>query len=97
MQRGKFYNLQSKAYFNCILFVFEKKQNSVRPIVTVAKSHFFLHKRKTFFLISSFYDLIRFLKKRNIPEDAAWKALQFTKNSLFLLRTFCFRKKKNSV
>ncbi len=83
MQRGKFYNLQSKAYFNCILFDVEKKQNSVRSIVAVVKSHFFLHKLKAFFPTSSFYDLIRFLKKRNIPENAAWKTLRFTKNSLF--------------
>src|ERR1700722_16012200 len=38
MQREKLYNLQTKVYFNCILFVFKKKQNAVRPIFAVAKT-----------------------------------------------------------
>ena len=38
MQREKLYNLQTKVYFNCILFVFKKEQNAVRPIFAVAKT-----------------------------------------------------------
>ncbi len=38
MQFEKLYNLQTKVYFNFILFVFKKKQNSVTPIFVVAKN-----------------------------------------------------------
>ncbi len=41
MQREMLYNLVIKAYLNCVLFVFTKKQNSVRPIFVVAKKSFF--------------------------------------------------------
>ncbi len=41
MQREKLYNLQSKAYFNCILLVFKKKQNPVRPF-SLPRENFFL-------------------------------------------------------
>jgi hypothetical protein len=40
-----------------------------------------------------FYNLIRFIEKQNTPQDAALKALQFTKNSLFLLCIDRFQKK----
>ncbi len=36
-------------------------------------------------------------KKQNIPQDAAWKALQFTNDSLFYSFTFCFQNGQNSV
>ncbi len=38
MEREKLYNLQTKFYFNCLIFVFEKNQNSVQPIFAVAKT-----------------------------------------------------------
>jgi hypothetical protein len=38
MQHEKLYNLQTKVYFNYVLFVSEKKQNSVRQSFTVAKT-----------------------------------------------------------
>jgi hypothetical protein len=38
MQREKFYNLESTAYFNSALFCFQKKQNSMRSIFAVAQS-----------------------------------------------------------
>jgi hypothetical protein len=37
------------------------------------------------------HNLIRFIRKQNIPEDAAWKALQFTYDSLFYNSMFCFQ------
>ena len=48
------------------------------------------------FCISFFHQLIRCIKKQNIPQDAAWKALQFTKNSFFFSCTFCFQNEQNS-
>ena len=36
MQREKLYNLHCKTDFNCVLFVFKKTQNYVRPIFEVA-------------------------------------------------------------
>ena len=35
--------------------------------------------------ISIFNHLIRCIQKQNTPQDAAWKALQFIKNSLFYI------------
>jgi len=56
MQREKNYNLQSKAYFNCALSAFKKKQNPVRPIFDAAEKSFFsMTTRNSFFLISSFF------------------------------------------
>ncbi len=72
MQRENFCNLQSKAYFNCVLLLSEKKQNSVRSAFDAAKKSFFLCDERLLFLISSFYRLICLRKKeRNIPQDAA--------------------------
>jgi hypothetical protein len=43
---------------------------------------------RVFYLI---YPLVCFiLKKQNTPQDAAWKTLQFTKNSLCSQGPFCF-------
>jgi hypothetical protein len=39
MQREKLYNLHNKAYCNYEIFVFKKKQNSVRLIFAIAKAH----------------------------------------------------------
>ena len=36
MQREKFYHQNRKTYFNCVLFVFKKTQNYVRPTFEVA-------------------------------------------------------------
>ena len=61
------------------------------------QNHFLVH-YNLLFLISSFYHLICFIKrKQNIPQDAAWRALQFTKNSLYYIGTFCFKNMRNSV
>ena len=38
MQREKLYNLQANVYLKCILLVFKKKENSVRPIFAVVKT-----------------------------------------------------------
>jgi hypothetical protein len=45
MQREKLYNLQSKAYFNCILFVSKKTKLCATSFRRCEKS-FFLHKRE---------------------------------------------------
>jgi hypothetical protein len=37
------------------------------------------------------HNLIRFIRKQNIPEDAAWKALQFTYDPLPYNSMFCFQ------
>jgi len=39
MQREKLYNLHNKAYFNCEMFVYEKKQNPVQLVFAIAKAH----------------------------------------------------------
>ena len=39
MQCEKLYNLHCKTYFNCVLFVFKKKQNYVSLIFEVTKIH----------------------------------------------------------
>ncbi len=35
-------------------------------------------------------------KKIYIPQDAAWKAVQFTQDSFFYISTFCFQNRQNS-
>jgi hypothetical protein len=46
-----------------------------------------------FFLFWSFYYLICLVKReQNIPQDAAWKALQFTSNSLLIYMNLSFFK-----
>ena len=48
-----------------LYFLFSKKQNCVRPILDGAKKSFFsMRTRNSFFLISSFYYLICFCKKK---------------------------------
>jgi hypothetical protein len=50
------------------------------------------------FCISFYHDLIpRRKKKQNIPKDAAWRALQFTNDSLFYSCTFDYQNEQNSV
>jgi hypothetical protein len=50
------------------------------------------------FLISSFYPVIWFCKKKQkMPQDAAWNAVQSISWSLFHLCKFCFQKKQNSM
>ncbi len=68
-----------------------KRQDSVRPLFGAAKKSFFL---SHFICLSP---NMFSLKKNNTPEDAAWKALQSTKQSLFWLCNFCFQKKQNCV
>ena len=61
MQREKLYNLQSKAYFNCILFVSKKAKLYVINVRRCKKS-FFLHEQGILFVISYSYQLICFGK-----------------------------------
>jgi len=64
MQREKPYNLQSKAYFNCILFVFKKSKTLCDQFLPLRKKSFLSKQmRNFFFLISSFYHRIHFIKK----------------------------------
>ncbi len=56
MHCEKLYNLQSKAYFNCI-FLFQKKQKYVINVHRCKKTHFF-YMNKGFFVISYSYQLI---------------------------------------
>ena len=91
MQREKLYNLQSKAYLNCILFFSKKAKLSATSFRRCEKSFFSTQTRNFFFLISSFYHLIRFIKKENISQDAVWKALQLTYDRfVFIVAFFCF-------
>jgi hypothetical protein len=84
MHREKLYNLQTEIYFNCLLFAVKKQQNSVRPIFEIVKEVIFWHERECCFLIFSYNHLICFLwKNQNLPQNAEWKSLHFTKNSLF--------------
>ena len=46
--------------------------------------------------ISFLRHLLHCIKKQNIPQDAAWKKLQFRKDSLFYSCTFCFQNERNS-
>ena len=46
--------------------------------------------------ISFLRHLLHCTKKQNIPHDAAWKKLQFRKDSLFYSCTFCFQNEQNS-
>ena len=94
MQREKLYNLQRIVYFNCVLFVLKKKQNSVGPVFAVAKKSFFSTQTRNFlFLISYFYHLIRFIKKEiyhNIQREKLY-------NLHSKAYCDCFQKKQNSV
>ncbi len=87
----KLYNRQSKRSFKCIRFVFEKPKLYGTNFRRYENIFFSAQTRNFFFLISSFYRLIRFIKKRIIPRDAAWIALQSTKNSLFYCVLFIFK------
>ena len=71
MQREKLYNLQSKAYFNCVVFVFKKRKILCEQFLSLQKKSFFLHERGTLFLILSFITQYALVKKQNIPIDAA--------------------------
>ena len=46
--------------------------------------------------ISFLRHLLHCTKKQNIPHDAAWKKLEFRKDSLFYSCTFCFQNEQNS-
>jgi hypothetical protein len=41
--------------------------------------------------ITCFNHLVRCIKKQNIPQDTAWKALQFTYDRLFYICSFSFQ------
>ena len=66
------------------LFVFKMNKILNGQISTLRKRDCFLVKVECVYPISSVYYLIcLILKKQNTPQDAAWKALQFTKNNLW--------------
>jgi hypothetical protein len=98
MQREKLYNLHKIAFFIAALFSSKIVKISSGQISTVRKRCFFWYKMKSFFFLSScFYHLISFIKKKqNTPQDAAWKALQFVKDSWFYSCTLCFQNWQNS-
>ena len=55
MQREKLYNLHSKAYFNCIIFVFEESKTLYDSFSRLGKDLFFLHECEcSFFLFHLF-------------------------------------------
>ena len=66
MQREKLYNLQTKVYFNNILFVFKKMQKSVQPIFAIVKKIVFLQQWEFLLLILFFYRLLCFFKRNKI-------------------------------
>ncbi len=43
MQSEKLYNPHSKAYFNCIIFVFRESKTLCDSFSSSRKNHFFLH------------------------------------------------------
>src|ERR1700722_11574361 len=75
MQREKFYNPQSKAYFNCILFVFKNSKILCDQFSSLRKNPFFSTRtRNCFFLSSSFYHLICFRKKTKYTTRCSMKS-----------------------
>ena len=61
MQRDKLYNLQSKAYSNYVLFIFKKKQHSVRLMSDAAKESFFYTNKK---FLSSYLNKLFYVNYR---------------------------------
>jgi hypothetical protein len=82
-----------KSLFYICTFCFQNDQNSMRSIFDSANTIIFLVRYEFIFLISFLYYLIYSIKrKRNKSRDAAWKALQFTKNKPFIYMHFLFFK-----
>jgi hypothetical protein len=72
MQREKLYNLHGTATFTVVIFVFKINKILSDQISTPGKGYFFAKRRIRFFLISSFFYRIDFVKeKQTRPPDAA--------------------------
>src|ERR1700722_13081799 len=95
MQREKLYNPQSKAYFNCILFVFKNSKILCDQFSLLRKNPFFSTRtRNCFFLISSFYHLICFRKKNKIYYKMQDEKLYNLPSKAYCN---CSQKKQNSM
>ncbi len=68
MQCEKLYNLENKAYFNCVVFVLKKSQIQCDQFLPMRKHHL---NENHLLLVSSFYCLVCFILKKNIPQGAA--------------------------
>ncbi len=98
MQFKKLYNLQTKVYFNCILFVFKKRQNSVRLILTIVKRSFFYTNENSFFLFYLFITWYIFLKKRKIYHKIQREKAYNLQNKIYFISVlFMFKTTANSV
>jgi hypothetical protein len=76
-----------------IYFLFSKKRKTLCDrFVPLWKNHFFTHTRILFSYFIFLSPNMISLRKQNIPQDAAWKALQFIKNSLFHFCIFYVQK-----
>ncbi len=93
MQREKFYNLQSKAYFNYVGFVFKKSKILCLQFSYLCKHQFFsTQMRSSFSPIFSFWHLTNsLLKKQIIPKDAARKLYNLQSKAYFNCALFVFK------
>ena len=94
MQREKLYYLQSKAYFNSILFIF-KKSKTLSPL---QKNHFFLHKREISFFSFHLF-IIQYVSLQNeiYHEMQRQKLYNLQRTVYFISVLFVFEKTPNSM
>ncbi len=98
VQFAKLYNLQTKVYFNFVLFVFKKRQNSVELILTIVKRAFFLQEQEFLLLILSFYHLIYFFLKGKIYHKIQREKAYNLQNKIYFISVlFMFETTANSV
>jgi len=95
MQFEKLYNLQTKVYFNFILFV---RQNSTRLILTIVKRSFFYTNQKFFFLFYLFITWDTFFKNRKICHKIQREKAYNLQNKIYFISIlFMFKTTANSV
>ncbi len=86
--------------FHSCTFCFLNEQNSECSNFKVSPNNKFFGTRRNIRFVSYFIfsspDMLS-EKRQNIPQDAAWKVLQFTLKDLFYICTFCFQNEQNYV
>jgi len=98
MQPEKLYNLQTKFYFNNILFVFKTSKTLCHRFSPLWKKWFFSMNKNSFFLVYLFITQYVFFKRNKIYYKMRLETLYSLQRTVyFICILFMFKKTSNSM